>query len=111
MNLKSVPAEPLRAILIQFAHQILLNASIVKANHRTLVAKCPRRKEIVRIKKKERRARSRSAHSRDRGGLKTTMLITLDITTATVQTSKLIENYLAVMAVTITLAEKREVDC
>ena len=39
------------------------------------------------------------------------MLITLDITTATVQTSKLIENYLAVMTVTITLAEKREVDC
>ena len=77
------------------------------ANHRTLAAKCPIRKEIIRNKIKEKRVRSRSAYDRDRGGLTQTQ------TTATLlqaQTTKLPEHYLAVMAAAITRADKREAE-
>ena len=71
-------------------------------NHSTLAAKCPIRKDIIRTKIRERRARSQSVK---RG--ETTQTVTPhDI----IKTHKLSENYLAVMAATITLADKREAE-
>ena len=70
-------------------------------NHRTLAAKCEVRKKIIREKVKERRDRSRTrVPGRDD---------LMSVTTETLKV-KLPENYLAVMAATITLAEKRETE-
>ena len=61
-------------------------------SHRTLMAKCPVRKQIVRNKIKEKRTRSRS---KNRGDLTQTFLV---VTPAEIiKTNKLPENYLAVM--------------
>ena len=71
-------------------------------NHRTLAAKCPIRKDIICTKIRERRARSQSVK---RG--ETTQTVTPhDI----IKTHKLPKNYLAVMAATVTLADKREAE-
>ena len=70
-------------------------------DHRTLAAKCEVRKKIIREKVKERRDRSRTrVPGRDD---------LMSVTTETLKV-KLPENYLAVMAATITLAEKRETE-
>ena len=81
-------------------------------SHRTLAAKCPIRKEIVRNKIKERRVRSRSTHDRDRGGQTQTSRSLPSTTTMlqATQATKLPEHYLAVMAAAITLADKREAE-
>ena len=71
-------------------------------NHRTLATKCPIRKDIIRTKIRERRARSQSA---ERG--ETTHPVTSH---DAIKAHKLPENYLAVMAATITLADKRETE-
>ena len=71
-------------------------------NHRTLAAKCPIRKDIIRAKIRERRARSQSA----KRGETTHPVTSHDV----IRAHKLPENYLAVMAATITLADKREIE-
>ena len=68
-------------------------------DHRTLAARCPIRKEVIRDNIKERRDKSRS---------KTPMG---EVSLRVVQSEiKLPENYLAVMAAAVTLAEKREAE-
>ena len=79
------------------------NVTILKCidcgkDHRTLVAKCAIRKTIIRNKIKEKRARSRS---RTRGET---------VSQSNMMRAKLPENYLAVMAATITIADKREAE-
>ena len=69
--------------------------------HRTLAAKCKVRKKIIREKVKERRDRSRSRVARGMDSVPNT---------AEILKTKLPENYLAVMAATITLADKRETE-
>ena len=66
-------------------------------DHRTLAAKCPKHKEIIRKKIKKRRERSRSA---TRGE------VPQPTPAQMIQTTKLPENYLVVMAATITIADK-----
>ena len=75
-------------------------------NHRTLAAKCPVRKDLVRTKIKEIRTRSRSV-PREGGG---TVPIQAVDTTQFMKTIKLPDNYLAVMAAAITVPEKRETE-
>ena len=70
-------------------------------DHRMLAAKCPKGKEIIRKKIKERRERSISA---GRGE------VPQPTPAQVIQTTKLPENYLAVMAATITIADKREAE-
>ena len=77
------------------------NCLSCKANHRTLAAKCEVRKKIIREKVKERRDRSRSRVARAVDSVPNT---------AEILKTKLPENYLAVMAATITLAVKRETE-
>ena len=67
-------------------------------DHRTLAAKCAIRKTIIRNKIKEKRARSRS---KTRGET---------VSQSDMMRAKLPENYLAVMAATITIADKREAE-
>ena len=65
--------------------------------HRTLAARCPVRKAIIKDKIKERRDKSRSK------------IPTEEVPLRVVQSGiKLPENYLVVMAAAVTLAEKRE---
>ena len=71
-------------------------------NYRTLAAKCPIRKDIIRTKIRERRARSQSV----KRGETARTVTPHDI----IRTHKLPENYLAVMAATINLADKREAE-
>ena len=71
-------------------------------NHRTLAAKCPKRKEIIRTKIREKRARSQSAKRGDMPHIVTPHEF--------IRTQRLPENYLAVMAATITIADKREAE-
>ena len=71
-------------------------------NHRTLATKCPIRKEIIRTKIREKRARSQSAKRGDTPQIVTPHEI--------IRAQKLPENYLAVMAATITIADKREAE-
>ena len=67
--------------------------------HRTLAARCPKRKAIIKGKIKERRDKSRSKTPTEEAPLRV------------VQSGiKLPENYLAVMAAAVTLAEKREAE-
>ena len=67
-----------------------------RGEHRTLAARCPVRKQIVKNKIKERRDKSKSKVQED------DRLDRAEL--------KLPENYLAVMAAAITLAEKREIE-
>ena len=71
-------------------------------NHRTLAAKCPIRKEIIRIKIREKRARSQSVKRGDTPQTVTPHEI--------IRAQRLPENYLAVMAAKITLADKQEAE-
>ena len=73
-----------------------------KRDHRTLAAKCSVRKGIIRSKINERRARSRSTV---RGEKSVSQQTNIDL-----MRTKLPENYLAVMAATITIADKREAE-
>ena len=66
-----------------------------KGSHRTLAARCPMRKEIVKNKIRERRDKEKNKIQGDRFDR---------------AELKLPENYLAVMAAAITLAEKRETE-
>ena len=75
-------------------------------NHRTLAAKCPIRKDLVRTKIREIRAKSRSV---PKEGGRTVPTLAID-TTQIMKNIKLPDNYLAVMAAAITLAEKRETE-
>ena len=78
-------------------------------NHRTLAAKCPIRKALVRAKIKEIRARSRSV---PREGAGTVPVQVID-TTQFMKTIKLPDDYFAVMAAAITLitlTETRETE-
>ena len=67
-------------------------------DHRTLAAKCPARKALIRNKIKERKAKSQSIPRAN---------VPIQ-TPPPVSSYKLPENYLAVMAATITIADKRE---
>ena len=69
-------------------------------DHRTLAARCPKRKELIRSKVREIRERSKSRNRPD----------TIETTTRDMLKLKLPENYLTVMAATITLADKRETE-
>ena len=77
--------------------------------HRTLAAKCPVRNNIIKKKIKEKRERSRSV-SRGKGGGGQVAPTPASVTRETLKAAKLPENYLAVMAAAITLAEKREAE-
>ena len=69
-------------------------------DHRTLAAKCSVRKAIIRDKIKERKTRSQSTPKAN---------VPIQITPA-LSSHTLPENYLAVMAATITIADKREAE-
>ena len=69
----------------------------------TLVAKCQKRKEVIKIKVRERRAKSRSA-------VRSNITYATQPSTVELTKQRLPENYLAVMATAITLAEKRETE-
>ena len=68
-------------------------------NHRTLAARCPERKKIIKEKLKERRKHSIPRRE-----------ITQNVVTEEISRTKLPENYLAVMAAAITIAERREAE-
>ena len=72
-------------------------------DHRTLAAKCPKRKEVIKIKVRERRAKSGSV-------VRSNIAYATQPTTLELTRQRLPENYLAVMAAAITLAEKRETE-
>ena len=69
-------------------------------------SKCPIRKDLVRTKIKEIRAKSRSVQKEGGGTVPTQAIDTTQI----MKNIKLPDNYLAVMAAAITLAEKRETE-
>ena len=71
-----------------------------KGNHRTLAAKCPKRKALIRKKIKEKRERSKANEIR----------VTPQSRVAPHMPPQMPENYMAVMAAAITIAEKREMD-
>ena len=71
-----------------------------KGNHRTLAAKCPKRKALIRKKIKENRERSKANEIR----------VTPQSRVAPHMPPQMPENYMAVMAAAITIAEKREMD-
>ena len=72
-------------------------------DHRTLAAKCPKRKEVIKIKVRERRAKSGSV-------VRSNIAYAAQPTTLELTRQRLPENYLAVMAAAITLSEKRETE-
>ena len=69
-----------------------------QGEHRTLAASCPKRKEIIRLKIRE--AKEKLKDRMDAPVMQTPQF----------QECKVPENYLAVMAATIVLAEKREIE-
>ena len=69
-----------------------------KADHRTLAAKCPKRKALIRKKIKEKRERSKANETRVTSQPRVTPYVP----------PQMPENYMAVMAAAITIAEKRE---
>ena len=72
-------------------------------DHRTLAAKCKIRKDVIRNKVREKRSRTKSVTRANAPQATSSM---------TVETSKLQlpENYLAVMAAAVTIAEKKETE-
>ena len=72
-----------------------------------MAAKCPIRKNLVRTKIREIRAKSLSVPKEGGGTVPTTLPID---TTQIMKNIKLPDSYLAVMAAAITLAEKRETE-
>ena len=69
--------------------------------HRTLAAKCQKRKEVIKNKVREKRSRTRSATRANMAQATQPMSVEMS-------TLRLPENYLAVMAAAVTIAEKRE---
>ena len=70
-----------------------------QGKHRTLAARCPERRKIIKDKLRERRKQSTTRKE-----------ITKNVVVEEIHRIKLPENYLAVMAVAITIAEKREME-
>ena len=74
-----------------------------RGDHRTLAAKCQIRKDVIRNKVREKRSRAKSA-------ARTNVPQATSSMTVEMSKLKLPENYLAVMAAAVTIAEKRETE-